>query len=67
MQYAPMTLQGDNKGSIAMAKKPQFHQCSKHIDLKYHWIHSKVLKNTIKLESCQDPDQTVDVLTKVLL
>ena len=49
-----------------MAKNPQFHQRSKHIDIKYHWICDKITTKNI-LESCCDPDQTTDILTKPLL
>ena len=49
-----------------MVKNPQFHQRSKHIDIRYHWIHDEITKETIDLESCHDPDQTADILTKVL-
>ena len=37
-------LQGDNNGSLLMAKNPQFHQRSKHINIKYHWIRDKIAK-----------------------
>ena len=32
IQQEPILLLGDNDGSIAMAKNPQFHKCTKHID-----------------------------------
>ena len=49
-----------------MEKNPQFHQRSKHIDIKYHWIHDEIAAKNIFLESCCDPDQTADILTKSL-
>ena len=49
-----------------MAKNPQFHQRSKHIDIKYHWIHDKITTKNISLESCHDLDQTANILTKPL-
>jgi len=49
-----------------MVKNPQFHQQSKHIDIWYHWICDEITKETINLESCRDPDQTADILTKAL-
>jgi hypothetical protein len=51
-QKSPTILQGDNNGSTAMVKNPQFHQQSKHIDIQYHWIHDEITKETINLESC---------------
>jgi len=50
-----------------MVKNPQFQQWSKHIDIQYHWICDQITKETINLELCGDPDQTADILTKVLL
>ena len=65
-QNSPTILRGDNNGSIAMVKNPQFHQRSKHIDIRYHWIHDEIIKKTIDLESCRDLDQAADILTKAL-
>ena len=50
-----------------MAKNPQFHQRSKHINIKYHWIRDEITTKNISLDSCHDPDQTADILTKPLL
>ena len=49
-----------------MAKNPQFHKRTKHIKIRYHWIRDLVRDGEIKIESCRDPDQTADVLTKAL-
>ena len=62
----PTEIQGDNKGSIAMAKNPQFHKRSKHIARRWHWVCELVEDRIITVTSCRDPDQTADVLTKVL-
>ena len=32
----------DNQGSIALAKNPQFHKRTKHIDIRYHFVREKV-------------------------
>ncbi len=62
----PMVICGDNEGSIAMAKNPQFHKRSKHIATRWHWIRELVQEGTIAVDSCRDPDQTADILTKAL-
>ena len=61
-----MEIWGDNEGSIAMAKNPQFHKRSKHIARRWHWVRELVEDRIIMVMSCCDPDQTADVLTKVL-
>jgi hypothetical protein len=63
-QEQPTTIKGDNEGSMSMTKNPQFHQRSKHIALRYHWIRQFVDDKTFDIESIRDPEQTADVLTK---
>jgi hypothetical protein len=62
----PTTIVGDNEGAIALAHNPQFHKRTKHIETRWHWIRELVQDGTIAIESCRDPDQTADVLTKAL-
>jgi len=62
----PTLIRGDNDGSIAMAQNPQFHKRSKHIAICWHWVHKLVQGRTIAVDSCCDPKQTADILTKAL-
>ena len=63
----PMTIKGDNDGSIAMARNPQFHKQMKHIAVQWHWIRELVQDGTISVDTCHNPDQTTDILMKALL
>jgi hypothetical protein len=65
-QPRPTVIKGDNDGSIAMAKNLQFHKRSKHIATRWHWIRDAVENEIIDVETCRDPEQTADVLTKAL-
>jgi Reverse transcriptase (RNA-dependent DNA polymerase)/GAG-pre-integrase domain/Integrase core domain len=65
-QESPNLIKGDNDGSIAMARNPQFHKRSKHIATRWHWVRDLVQDKIITIESCRDPEQTADVLTKPL-
>ena len=65
-QIEPTLIKGDNDGSIAMARNPQFHKRSKHIDTRWHWVRDQVEQKNLEIESCRDPQQTADVLTKAL-
>jgi hypothetical protein len=62
----PTMIKGDNDRSIAMARNPQFHKRTKHIAIQWHWIRELVQEGTISIESCRDPEQTADILTKAL-
>ena len=65
-QPAPTLIMGDNDSSIAMARNPQFHKRSKHIATRWHWVRELVEQGVVTIESCRDPEQTADVLTKPL-
>ena len=65
-QKQPTLVRGDNNGSIAMAKNPQFHQRSKHIAIRWHLIHDLIKDDILNIEECRDPEQTADILTKPL-
>jgi hypothetical protein len=41
-QKQATVLFGDNDGSIAMAKNPQFHKHTKHVELRWHWVRNLV-------------------------
>ena len=45
----PINLFVDNKGAIKLAKNPIYHQRSKHIDIRYHFIRNEVLNGNISL------------------
>jgi hypothetical protein len=64
IQREPILLLGDNDGSIAMAKNPQFHRRTKHVDIRWHWVRELVNDGLINITDCRDPDQTADIMTK---
>ena len=66
LQKSPIIIKGDNDGSIAMAKNQQFHNRSKHIAIRWHWLRDLVEEQLIDIETCRDPQQTADILTKGL-
>lgn len=59
-----VTLYEDNQSAIAIAKNPQFHGRTKHIDIKFHYVREEVDKGTINLVFCPTDKMVVDVLTK---
>jgi hypothetical protein len=65
-QPDPILILGDNNGSIAMAKNPEFHKRSKHVNIRWHWVRDLVSDGYVNIVDCRDPEQTADILTKVL-
>ena len=61
-----MVIFEDNQSTISMARNPQFHGCSKHIALKYHFIRDQVSDGKIDLKYCNTSDMVADIMTKGL-
>ncbi|CCE29311.1 uncharacterized protein CPUR_03004 [Claviceps purpurea 20.1] len=60
------TIFGDNQGAIALAKNPQDHARTKHIDIQWHFVREKQIAGEIALEYVPSSDQIADGLTKPL-
>ena len=56
----------DNQSAISMTKNPQYHGRAKHIDIKYHFVHDLLERETIQLKYCCSEDMIADILTKGL-
>lgn len=60
-------LMVDSKSALALAKNPVFHERSKHIDLRYHFIIRDCLEDgSISTSYISTSDQLADILTKSL-
>uniref|UniRef100_H3H8Q5 Reverse transcriptase Ty1/copia-type domain-containing protein n=1 Tax=Phytophthora ramorum TaxID=164328 RepID=H3H8Q5_PHYRM len=56
----------DNQGSIALAKNPQFHKHTKHIDIRYHFVREKVEDGQVVLQYVSTTDMLADMMTKAI-
>lgn len=56
----------DNRSAQALARNPVFHDRSKHIDTRYHFIRECITKKEIELEYVKSVDQVADIFTKPL-
>jgi hypothetical protein len=61
----PIFIFGDNTAAIALAKNPVFHQRTKHIDIKHHFLREHIKAGTIKLMYVDTKQNVADVLTKL--
>ena len=59
-------LRMDNQSAIAIAKNPQFHDQTKHIEVRYHYLRNKVEEEELELEYVPTGEQTAEALTKAL-
>ena len=56
----------DNQSAIALIKNAEFHERTKHIAVRYHFIRERYESGEIAIEYCPTGDQVADVLTKGL-
>ena len=63
-QEPPTTLFGDNQSALSLAKNPAYHDRTKHVAIKYHFIREKVNAGDVKLVYCPTTDMLADGLTK---
>jgi len=62
----PIPLYCDNLSAIRLAENPVFHARTKHVEVHYHFIKEKVLKEEIELKHVRTKNQAADLLTKSL-
>ena len=65
-QINPTEICVDNKSAIALAKNPVFHDRSKHIDTRYHFIRECATSKQVQLKYVRSQDQIADIFTKPL-
>jgi hypothetical protein len=56
----------DNQSCIKMTENPVFHDKSKHIEIRYHYIRDMVQRGVVKLQYVGTDQQVADVLTNPL-
>jgi hypothetical protein len=62
----PTIIYSDSQGSIALAKNPEHHDRTKHIDIQYHFIRHQLATGAVKLHYIGTEDMVADVLAKPL-
>ena len=56
----------DNQSGIRLSENPMFHDQSKHIDIRYHFVQDMVQRGVVRLHHIGTDQQVADILTKPL-
>ena len=56
----------DNQSGICHSENTVFHDQSKHIDIRYHFVRDMVQRGTVRLHHIGTDEQVTDILTKPL-
>jgi hypothetical protein len=62
----PIPICGDNQGSIFIASNPVTEKCSKHIDIRYHYVREVINRGLAKIYFIDGDENSTDLLTKNL-
>jgi hypothetical protein len=62
----PTIIHCDNQSRINISKNHVFHDRSKHIEMRYHYVWDMVQKKILNIQCVPTAEQTVDILTKPL-
>ena len=54
----------DNRGAIDLAHNPVHHRRTKHVDIRYHFIRSKIQSGLVKISHVASNDNLADLFTK---
>jgi hypothetical protein len=65
-QENPIKIYVDNRSAIALEKNPVYHERSKHIDTRHHFIREHVENKEVELISYKTNDQVAHIFTKPL-
>jgi hypothetical protein len=63
---APTTMFCDNQAALTLATTDNYHTRTKHINIRYHFIHHVVETGALILLYCPTDDMVADILTKAL-
>ena len=65
-ELRPTMIYCDNQSCIKLSENPVFHDRSKHIEIRYHFIRDWVQRGAVRLAYVSTNDQVADILTKSL-
>ncbi|GAB2282271.1 hypothetical protein Dimus_039531 [Dionaea muscipula] len=65
-QLQPTVVRVDNQSAIAIAKNPVYHDRSKHIDVRFHFLREAIARGDVELAYVRTQYQLADLMTKAL-
>jgi hypothetical protein len=66
LELEPTLIHCDNQSCVKLTENPVFHDRSKHVKIKYHYIWDMVQRGAVELQYISTNEQITYVLTKPL-
>jgi len=67
IRLEPVIIHYDDQSCIKISKNHVFNDRSKHMEMRYHYVHDIVQRRAFSLQYILTNEKTMDVLTKPLL
>lgn len=61
-----VTIYSDNQSAIHLSKNPVYHDRTKHIDVRFHFVRDVIAQGLITLKKVTTEDNPADMGTKVV-
>jgi hypothetical protein len=65
-ELEPTVIHCDIQSCLKLTENPVFHDRSKHIEMRYHYIRDMIQKKVLSLQYVPTAEQTADIFTKPL-
>ena len=65
-QHNATTIHEDNQGAISLARNPNNHPATKHIEVKFHYMREKITSKQVDLLYWPTNEMVTDIFTKGL-
>jgi hypothetical protein len=62
----PTIIHCDNQSCVKLSENPVFHDISKHIEIKYHYIRDMVQRKEVHVKYLPKHEQIADIFTNLL-
>ncbi|XP_031261280.1 secreted RxLR effector protein 161-like [Pistacia vera] len=66
LMNGPVTIYSDSQSAIHLSKNPVYHERTKHVDVKYHFVRDQISKGTVSLLKIPTEENPSDMGTKVV-
>jgi hypothetical protein len=66
LRFRKVPIMCDNTSAIMISKNPILHACTKHIEIRHHFIRNHIERRDIKLIHVDTKYQIADIFTKPL-
>ena len=56
----------DSQSALLLCKNPMYHEITKHVDVKYHFVRDQVTSGIVKVQKVSTEDNYADMGTKIV-